>query len=56
MRAFIHNSIFDPGKAVKYDRTGASLDVVDRCLREVTQGDGEEIFAGSCYGICHLER
>lgn len=57
MCSFINDSIFDPGKPVEYDSTGASLDVVDRCLGEITKGDGDKIFAESSYRYraCHRE-
>lgn len=36
MRAFVHNSLFDSRKPIEYDCTGASFDVVNRLLSDIS--------------------
>ena len=56
MRAFVHDSIFDSRKPIEYDCTGASFDVVNGLLSDISQGDRDEEFAHPSERVCHRER
>lgn len=53
MSAFVHHAVFDPRKSIEYHCTSAPFDIVDGCLREIAQGNRDQIFANSSDWVCH---